>query len=220
MTSKKISFTFLIRMNAKPKDSQAIFDLLNVSTAAYRVQYVQRAEEIFMTGLIGMRAALVANQMDLNKVAPYPSSNTGRKEYRMKLALHHRYTTSFETTEEARHQSMTGMMDGKLPWTVAERADAEAKVRAEARREANDCFDSFLYKMAGKIQAASGENKKIWGATLTGELWDGCTLTVTRSLRTGTRFDPMDSLVFNTKCIINQSVYGKLFNQWPTRRAA
>lgn len=202
----------------KRKIEQTI-EMLKTSTAAYRAVYVKRAEEIYMSGLRNMRQMLADNGMDLNKVAPYPSSNIGRKEYRMKIAAHHRFTASFETAPEAKLLSMTGMMDGKLPWIVVERAGAEEKVRAEARQDANSCFDSFLYKMAGKIHAVVGDNEKIWGATLTGELWDGCRLTVTRSLQTGTKFDPMADIIFNTKCILNQSVYGKLFNQWPTRRA-
>ncbi len=207
------------KAEAKRKIEQTI-EMLKISTATYRAVYVKRAEEIYMSGLRNMRDMLAANGMDLNKVAPYPSSNMGRREYRMKIAAHHRFTASFETAPEARLQSMSGMMDGKIPWIVVEREGAEAKVRAEARSDANACFDSFLYKMAGKIHAVVADNEKIWGATLTGELWDGCTLKVTRSLRTGTKFDPLTDLVFNTKCIINQSVYGKLFNQWPTWRAA
>ena len=205
------------KAKAKLKVEQMV-EMLKTSTAAYRAVYVKRAEEIYMSGLRNMREMLAANGMDLNKVAPYPKSNIGRREYRMRIAAHRRYTASFETAESVKHQSLTGMMYGELPWMMVERAGAEEKVRVEARRDANDCFDSFLYKMSGKIYEVVGDNEKIWGATLTGELWDGCRLTVTRSLQTGTRFDPMADLVFNTKCIINQSVYGKLFNQWPTRR--
>jgi hypothetical protein len=207
-------------MKTKSTETEAVFSTLNASTQAQRDAYVARAEEIYMAGLRRMRENLAAAGMDLNKVAPSPKSTMGRKEYRMALALHHRYTASFVTMPECQHQNVMGMLNGKIPWLVVEKPDAEAKVRAAARSDAKSCFDSFLYKLAGKITEAKGPNDYIWGATLQGVIWDGCTLTVTRSLRTGTQFDPLPDFVFTTRCIINQSVYGKLFNQWPTRRQA
>lgn len=186
----------------KPNFEKAVATLRE-ATAAHRAIYVARAEEIYMTGLVGMRAALTAAGMDLNKVAPYPKTNMGRKEYRMMLAAHKRYTFSFADAED-RPISFTGRLNGTLPWLVKEKADAESKVRAEARRDANACFDAYLYKLAGKIV------KSITSAALTGNLWNGSTLQV--------ECEDGEKQTWTTKCIINQSIYGKLFNQWPTRR--
>lgn len=187
---------------AKPDVSGAV-KTLNEATGDYRAAYVARVEEMRLSNLKHMRETLAANGMDLNKVAPCPSSwSMSRKQYRMAEALHKHYRTSFE--DAGTPISHTGRMNGKLPWPVKERAEAEPNVREAARRDANACFDEFLYKMAVKI------GKSIKQGKLTGILWDGCTLTV--------ECEDGETQVWNTKIIINQSVYGKLFNQWPSRR--
>ena len=42
------------------KASNATFEILNQATAIQRAAYVARAEELFMTGLVSMRAKLAA----------------------------------------------------------------------------------------------------------------------------------------------------------------
>lgn len=184
------------------------YDKLKESTTEQRAAYVARAEEIFMANLVHMRAKLAAVGMDLYKVAPGGDSwNMGKKEYRMAEALHKRYRASFVNAPELEKPGYgyNEYSRGKKPWLVIEKPDAEPKVRAEARSQANACFDSFLSKMAVKIA-----QPEIVSATLSGTIWDGCTVRITC----------MDgsAQVWTTKCILNQSVYGKLFNQWPTRR--
>lgn len=82
--------------------------------------------------------------------------------------------------------------------------ESREKIKAEATRAANTDFDSYLHKLDGKIGA------EIAKAALRGRLWDGSRLHVV--LRDGSQ------QLWDTKCILNQSVYGKLFNQWPTRQ--
>lgn len=73
----------------------------------------------------------------------------------------------------------------------------------QAAAEAN--FNAYLGKLATKITA------RIQSGSLSGYLWNGSTLTV--ETEAGRQ-------VWSTKCIINCSCLGKLFNQWPTRRVS
>ncbi len=83
---------------------------------------------------------------------------------------------------------------GRVVQNVNEKATLEA---AEAS------FCGYLAKLAGKIDS------RILSGRLQGVLWDGSWLTV--ETEAGRQ-------VWRTQCIINFSVYGKAFNQWPTRR--
>lgn len=73
------------------------------------------------------------------------------------------------------------------------------------RRAAEAEVDSYVIKLAGKI------GKPVVSGSVNGDLWQGSTLTVAIAGST-------ESQRWTTKCIINQSCLGKLFNQWPTRR--
>jgi hypothetical protein len=64
-------------------------------------------------------------------------------------------------------------------------------------------FDGYLARLAGKIA------EPIEGGRLAGSIWDNTLLTV----------QTRDSIqVWRTRCIVNVSCLGNLFNQWPTRR--
>lgn len=73
----------------------------------------------------------------------------------------------------------------------------------EAGREAEASFDAWVAKMVQKI----GETTV--SAKMTGSAWTGSTLTVVTVSG--------ETQIWNTKIIINQSKYGKLFNQFPSR---
>ncbi len=91
--------------------------------------------------------------------------------------------------------------------TASIRAQAGRVVRnvdpKEVSANAYAAFDGYMAKLAIKI------TEKIESAELVGSLWNGSNLRV----RTAA-----GEQVWHTHCIINRSVYGKLFNQWPTRR--
>ena len=73
----------------------------------------------------------------------------------------------------------------------------------EAGRYAEASFDAWVEKMVQKI----GETTV--SAKMTGSAWTGSTLTVVT--------ESGNTQIWNTKIIINQSKYGKLFNQFPSR---
>lgn len=100
--------------------------------------------------------------------------------------------------------------------TAVYHVDPEAERRfidqAEHAAEAN--FQAYVDKMRGKVkvpEATAGPIKKAAAYSINlGSLWNGSTLTVWH--------DDGSSAEWRTKRIVNISVYGKLFNQWPTRR--
>ena len=70
---------------------------------------------------------------------------------------------------------------------------------------ANEEFNAYLAKLALK-----NVEKIISVDSLTGNLWNGSLLSVL--------LENQVVAVWETKCILNVSSLGKLFNQWPTRR--
>lgn len=70
---------------------------------------------------------------------------------------------------------------------------------------ANEEFNGYLTKLALK-----NVEKIISVDSLTGNLWNGSLLSVV--------VESQATVVWETKCILNVSSLGKLFNQWPTRR--
>jgi len=92
------------------------------------------------------------------------------------------------------------------------RPDLAAHQEAEARTFA----DSFIVSYAGKLAAKIAEADA--GFVIQDASYSGSADPFSNSqlvlYGTGAR------MVWNTRCIINVSKYGKLFNQWPTRKAA
>ena len=184
----------------KPSTFTKTVQVLTTCTATHRADFVLRHEEAALSQLRWFRAELTKVGMDAEKFAPYPHGSINREAYRMAESLYYSVRRYFQA---ANPNALRGIRD---PLIVVERADAEAKVRADARKAANADFDAYLNKLANKI------GQTITSAAISGGLWDGSTLAV--GCEDGT------NQVWNTKCIINQSVYHKLFNQWPTRRVS
>lgn len=69
---------------------------------------------------------------------------------------------------------------------------------------ASGSYDAYVHKMIEKI------GKPVSGASVRGNPWSGSTLDVTCT--------DGETQVWSTKMIINVSVLGKLFNQFPSRR--
>lgn len=175
-------------------------EVLKAATQDIRALYVARYTEMELRLLNQIRAGLAAVGMDAEKYAPYPSgSRLTREQYRkakfMYDLVRHLFTAAEGQPVCRRPQD---------PYLVVEKPDSERKFRARAIASANAEVDSYLFKLAGKI------GMEIKSAGTNGLIWDGAILDVT--CVDGSRQS------WRTKCIINCSVYNKLFNQWPTRR--
>lgn len=186
----------------------AICDLLREGTTAYLQLFIERAVKISLDRLDYVHDQLKAVDMDAEKYAPYPYGGS-RKSYRMGEALYH-YVRRYFSLDHTRHPVTPGR---RGPHYLLLNSTARADVTRTATEEAKVLFEAFIQKMAAKVVATLAHDDVVLGATLTGELWLRCTLTI--SLRTEQKHWEQ---VWTTKCILNRSVYNKLFNQWPTRR--
>lgn len=173
-------------------------EILKAATADIRADYVARYTELEMATLVRDRAGLVAMGMDASVYAPYPTGRMAKDAYLQAESKYRRVRFSF--------RGVKGYRCMNEPEIVVEREDAEPRRRAAAKAEADAQVDSYLFKMAAKI------GKDIASASTNGCIWDFATLKVVCV--------DGEEQTWKTNCILNQSVYGKLFNQWPTRRVS
>jgi hypothetical protein len=179
-------------------DIEKTLEVLHAATQGIRAAYVARYTELQLAALLRDREGLAAVGMDANIYATFPRGTTGKAEYRQAESKYQRVRSYFKGVKCCRTMHE--------PEIVEERPDSEPRLRAAAKQEADALVDSYLYKMAGKI------GKLATAATTNGNIWDCATLTVTCA--------DGEVQTWHTNCILNQSIYGKLFNQWPTRRTA
>lgn len=92
------------------------------------------------------------------------------------------------------------------------RPDLAERQAAEARTFADGFIVTYAAKLAGKIAEADAAYE-ISTVNYTGS---ADPFSNSRLVLNGSN----GGMVWNTRCIINVSKYGKLFNQWPTRKAA
>lgn len=173
-------------------------EVLKAATALIRAEYVARYTDLQLAALVRDRAGLAAVGMDADIYAPYPNGRMGKSEYRQAEAKYRRVRRYF--------QGVKGCRGFHEPEIVVENPEAEVRLRQIAKQDADALVDSYLHKLAGKI------GKEISSATTNGNIWDYATLVVTCC--------DGEVQTWRTNCILNQSVYGKLFNQWPTRRVS
>lgn len=168
--------------------------------AALLAHYVKRFE--------GWRDQLAAQGWDGGKVFPY-RDRRGQPDPTHVVSPHPHFWHCFA------HAPRGG--EGVASFLLI-REDVQDYLASEAKRDAESNVAGFCAKMAGKIADAIAEEMP--GATMTSALaaahsadtWQDTDLTVT--LDNGSR------QVWHTQIIVNFSVYGKAFNQWPTRRVS
>lgn len=125
----------------------------------------------------------------LSEVAPSPSG----------------FDPNYQAKSRYRSYILTYFEAGQHPdYIVSEEKDAEAKVIADTTADANANFDAYIFKLAGKI------GKTVKSAKYSGQTFQYSYLTVT--------CEDGEIQNWKTQTIINCSVYGKLFNQFPSRR--
>ncbi len=150
----------------------------------------QRAKE----EIESLRIELESNNMDAEKVAPYPKSNIAGYWLAMgKYELLHAVTSWVHGT----HRPGT-------PRPVTFNASKIENYILYARKIAANQYDAFVYKLCTKIGDCTQ-------ATLEGNhIWSYSILTVTKA----------DGSVeqWKTQMIVNCSKFGRYFNQWPSRR--
>jgi len=147
-----------------------------------------------------VKAKLEAAGWDLEIAAPHPKSNVSRKDY--VLAKNRRMMFQMLTTRAPDAPVCRRPND---PAIVVWNNDAADQFIVVAKRDAAEQYDAYVAKLNFKV----GE---VVNAVMTysAGVWNDSLLTITKADGTIERW--------KTSCIINCSVLGKQFNQWPTRK--
>lgn len=147
-----------------------------------------------------IKAILEKAGWDLEIAAPYPKSNISRKDY--VLAKSRRMMIQMLTQRAPDAPICRRPND---PAIVVWNAEYAAKFVVEAKRDAAEQYDAYVAKLNAKVGAVV---KAV--ITYSSGVWNDSLLTITKADGTVERW--------KTSCIINCSVLGKQFNQWPTRK--
>lgn len=210
----------LLEMREKmdSKTIEATRSVLSASLASFRVEYRARYVAVYQSNLNGLKAELEAANWDIEKTHPYPSGNCDRKTY---AALLRQYKFAHDVTEDlplGKDPRDKQYGDGEVkswyrnsrrsndPHFVQMKESAYASAEKDAIRDADASIDGYIMKLALKIGKAAVL------ATYDGNLWNGSVVTV--------KCADGEEQRWKTRCILNQSCLGLLFNQWPTRRVS
>ncbi len=184
-----------------------VVEALNVALVTFRKQYRLAYIRYFTARLERLQAALSASGCDLNKVHPFPNKKElSKKDYAEKLED---YNWSHAVTQG--HRDLSDVYGSSTCYRQIKK-DAFEAARKEAIQAADFSIDSYILKMAGKI--GPGDYKVVY----TGDLWNGSQIEV--------RAEDVNVGIYRvvqnwyTRCIINVSCLGTVFNQWPTRRVS
>jgi len=186
------------------KKLEQVSETLRTALAAPRLEYRARFRQHVRAQVDEIAAKLAQNNLDLNKVAPYPASYgptyKGRNAYIAAMELNQFAWRFFEGTDKYAMQRS----GSDQPYFVAARKDWDKTLDKMADEATAKYFDGYIIKLANKI------GKPVVSAELVGSLWTNCTLNVICE-----DFEPQ---FWHTQCIFNVSCLGRVFNQWPTRR--
>ena len=127
----------------------------------------------------------------LNEAAPYPKPSMARDAYRAAVEKRNLLESISDSDGNDRDKRK------------ASPSKRKAK-EDEAEKNAHVSYMAWVAKMIDKI------GKTVEKAAMTGSPWNGSTLRVTTN--------DGEEQVWDNKMIINQSKYGTLFNQFPSRR--
>ncbi len=167
-----------------------------LAVAPLKLEAMNRAEIAITARIERARDELEAAGWDLEKLAPYPSGRLGRREYKQQLAMRNFY-------------------ERVTTWTVSSRRPCDPDIRkwspegvqrmiTNAREMAASTYELFVHKLETKVgehTSAALHGSSVWGHSI---------------LDVQTPNGPQRWI---TKQILNVSVLGLLFNQWPTRLA-
>jgi hypothetical protein len=151
-----------------------------------------------------IHAKLAEHGWDVDKAAPRGRSMKDSKAvYRQKNAEHQLFWAVTELVPRTTYAV-------NPPSIMRPSAEREAKFIAEAQADAAAQYEAFVAKLTAKVTESLGSEPVAAELFSMGGVWGYSTVRVTAA----------DGRVENwkTQQIINVSVLGKLFNQWPTRK--
>lgn len=173
------------------KQLSPVAQAINPSREAAVDRAVIRAKQFVET----IRAELIAADMDLDRVAPFPNNKMSREDYiaaKTRYEVVNRFVTQPATRRRSDPRIAIGFNDDGIDHFIG-------MVATDASAD----FDAYVAKLEAKVGDCVA-------ATVDGNLWNESILTVTTA----------DGAVerWKTQMIINVSSLGKLFNQFPTRK--
>lgn len=142
-----------------------------------------------------IKAKLEAADWDLNVAFPRPSHNTSRATYMAQRAAHDYARCLVSPVHCSRRPSE--------PFLVTWSEEGVARAIDTAAKDAACQYEAYVCKLVKKVGECDAAKMGFNGG-----VWFDSDLVVTKG-------DAKE--VWNTKCIINRSVHGKVFNQFPTR---
>ena len=179
-------------LKKKFSDSSSLIAVLN----KHKAEYIEKAKEMAGQQYDQAMKQLAKHDWDIDKLAPAPNSKLGRDAYKAAEANRSFYmnlTDSGATTPSFRVSSIRKASPAK-----------RASMIANAAEGAEASYLAWVTKMVDKI------GKSVESAEMTGSPWTGSKLSV--------KSHDGESQTWHTQMIINQSKYGTLFNQFPSRR--
>jgi hypothetical protein len=192
ITPKAESKAQAVERENKRREVEGVTSVVGLAVAPLKDEAVVIARSRAEAALIQLGEALAGT--DLRVSAPYPRANMGRAAHLMakqRYQLARRlmnYTSGIRVDDP---QPATGIN----PEVLASMVD-------QAGQDAAASFDAYVIKLEGKVGAC--DTAKVDGRSL----WHGSILTVTKG-------EAVER--WKTQQIINVSVLGTVFNQWPTR---
>jgi hypothetical protein len=154
-------------------------------------------------------ASLEAAGWDMEKAFPHPHGSMSRAQYRSADAAR-KNAQRFTEWDHAKRTLGSNRFGGPEPVKL-KRTESEqlAKLMEDAARDAKLALQSYCWKLAGKITSELADGDTVTAATYAGgsNVWGWSFVNVTTAA---------GSQSWKTKMIVNFSVYGKAFNQWPT----
>lgn len=160
---------------------------------------VQSAAEDSQKYIDHMLPILEAAGWDVNDCAPSPRGNEGREAYQKAKALR-----CFFMSITKPKADQTRIYTRNAPQYREPCAEGVAQFIDNDKRNAAFNYEAFQFKLVGKIGACLTE-------TLEGNhVWGHSVLTVTKEGGVVEKW--------KTQQIMNRSVYGKYFNQYPSRK--
>lgn len=193
-------------MATKPKASKTKLniDKLTEALAPDRARYYDRVRGFHAEDAQKLLAKLAEDGMDSQITFHYPESNKypSVERYRRQKAVYD-LCNQLTNGDEKRNGYARGFNDPNFR-VVKPQAEIDALIDAKAKKDTEQYFDGWIMKLAVKIGSVVTE------ASVVGNLWMHSILTV--------KVEDGSTQVWKTQCIINRSIYNKLFNQFPTRR--
>lgn len=197
---------------AKPVGSrpQDISEKVDAAIAPVRAKLREAFDQKLHDQYNAISARLQANDMDLTKAFPYPdSSKLSRAQYATALRGREAAQRWF-TADPARPTYRKDRTDPEYVKPIRSDEERKAYIARRAEELADESYKDYVGKLTGKISEASG-GKPVTGVTHRAghDLWDWSMLEV--------HLEGGETVRLQTQQIINVSVLGTPYNQWPTR---